>query len=59
MAEYKSLEILYFNRQNVLEEYNLRLNSCCTYHTELKICSIQRGEGGLKRRVCLFYSIYQ
>lgn len=55
MAEYKSLEILYFNRQNVLEEYNLRFNSCCTYHTELKIYPIQRGERVLREEYPLFY----
>lgn len=37
MVQYESLEKLHFKGENVVEEYQKRIENCCTYNTELKI----------------------
>lgn len=55
MIEYESLEKLHFKGKNVVEEYQKRSSSYCTYNTELKIHPILRGERVLAEQYSLFY----
>ena len=54
MAQYESLEKLHFKGENVVEEYQKRIENCCTYNTELKIYPILRGERVVKEQYSLF-----
>ena len=54
MAQYESLEKLYFKGENVVEEYKKRIENYCTYNTELKIYPILRGERQVKEQYSLF-----
>lgn len=55
MFQYESLEKLHFKGKNVVEEYQKRIDNCCTYNTELKIYPILRGERVTKEEYSLFY----
>lgn len=54
MVQYESLEKLHFKGENVVEEYQKRIENCCTYNTELKIYPILRGERVIKEQYSLF-----
>lgn len=54
MVQYESLEKLRFKGENVVEEYQKRIENCCTYNTELKIYPILRGERVIKEQYSLF-----
>ncbi|MGY0394645.1 Fic family protein [Fusobacterium sp. SYSU M8A802] len=54
MIQYESLEKLHFKGENVVEEYQKRIENYCTYNTELKIHPILRGERVVKEQYSLF-----